>query len=149
MRIAQPKLGKFDGVRLISVSKSLQRMETRPVRRKIFEQTASNLRDVAYKFFFLSPLLLASILFDFYTALNYVYDSFGRLVRRTLCSVIGGINFIQFNDVSPFIAAKQLETMEHISLLNWISYDHSKERNDLHTEPGLERCFHFSINVQL
>lgn len=66
-----------------------RRIETRPAQRKLFEQTASNLRDVAYTLhsvcvcvFFV--LLLVSILFDFYTAVNKVYDSFAQVVCTVL-----------------------------------------------------------------
>lgn len=59
--------------------------------------------------FFLSPLLLASILFDFYTALNYVYDSFARLVRRTLCSVIAAS--ISFN-LTTFLLSSQPSSLK-------------------------------------
>lgn len=59
--------------------------------------------------FFLSSLLLASILFDFYTALNYVYDSFARLVRRTLCSVIAAS--ISFN-LTTFLLSSQPSSLK-------------------------------------
>lgn len=67
-----------------------RRIETRPAQHKLFEQPASNLRDDAYILHsvcvcvFFNVLILVSILFDFYTAVNKVYDSFVQLVCTVL-----------------------------------------------------------------